>query len=843
MQQQQQHKQPLGVTSPARLMHHALPPQASAAAGGGSDNGATSSTAKPLGASGAAAAGGSGGAAAAKARRKRLRKIRQHLAELSASYLQRHAPRLAAPPTDVLPAGLPAPGPFAKAAAALLKACPPPVAAGALAAAGDDDAPGAASGASGAPASISPSAEAALQQLLRVVLPSAPAGAAPRGGSSKEQLHQYQQQQPPPAYASVTPVLTAAAVRIDYERSVWSAATSSGYGAGGGGYATQNTFGNDGSGGAAADLSAVVAGDLSAVVRTRDAPPSLSTDTGVAPLPVTSPSCDALRTTGVLAATVRLLSREAATASPAATGAALRLLVLACASPDNRELLLCAGLGTHVADATAGLLADVAAMLTDRYGRDAASVAGKARAGSASRRPGSAAGTPRSSGSGAMSAAPPAAVAAAASSTPPSGSSRRWDDVATRENVTGALLAGLQVTWLLLRHCPPAEATPSPAAAGDDAATAAAAAARALALLELAAGFAHYAVTAGVPTGAYHLLAAYRLQDAHAQVTGAPLAGAAWAALHALARLPAALVPSALAAKPVYTPLQTYATAASGGPAPLVPACLEPLLAAADECQAFDVAATVISLLVAARQVVAAGGSAGEAAASAAAVAGAPTAPLPPGVYGALLHAVALLNALAALDLRRAQAALGEAPGAAAQTRHALEDVLAACGEAAGNLAVPPPSPASRSSGAGGALVVPALQALLVREAVVLVGHYALGHGANQDSLHWGLSPPTLLERLARLPVRYFTDAAGKAVLLPTLIAACAGSDANRAVVARELSGAVLAGFIADAVAHESSSHGGVGTGGEGALAAAQLRRRFPRDQWEAAAASFASRA
>ncbi|KAJ1460708.1 hypothetical protein M885DRAFT_508952 [Pelagophyceae sp. CCMP2097] len=92
---------------------------------------------------------------------------------------------------------------------------------------------------------------------------------------------------------------------------------------------------------------------------------------------------------------------------------------------------------------------------------------------------------------------------------------------------------------------------------------------------------------------------------------------------------------------------------------------------------------------------------------------------------------------------------------------------------------------AARAGRAVASRAVDDVAALAVDEVVELAGHVAL---RNQECVQWGsASRVTILHRLVTLPFRYFHKAAGRALLFPTLVAACLDNDRNASVVARDL--------------------------------------------------------
>ena len=79
------------------------------------------------------------------------------------------------------------------------------------------------------------------------------------------------------------------------------------------------------------------------------------------------------------------------------------------------------------------------------------------------------------------------------------------------------------------------------------------------------------------------------------------------------------------------------------------------------------------------------------------------------------------------------------------------------------------------------------------------------------------------MERLVKLPIRYFSSSSGMNALFPTLAAACVGNDRVSAKAAED----VGLGAVADYVRGASSNK----------TAAEALRGRLPEAEWAAAAA------
>eukprot|EP00752_Nemacystus_decipiens_P012178 g10796.t1 len=78
---------------------------------------------------------------------------------------------------------------------------------------------------------------------------------------------------------------------------------------------------------------------------------------------------------------------------------------------------------------------------------------------------------------------------------------------------------------------------------------------------------------------------------------------------------------------------------------------------------------------------------------------------------------------------------------------------------------------------------------------VTLLGYFCLDKREHQETLRVG-PPPTILGRLCNLPFRYFSEPRHRAVLFPTLIAACHEHLGNAAVASSDLAMELLAEFL-----------------------------------------------
>ena len=144
----------------------------------------------------------------------------------------------------------------------------------------------------------------------------------------------------------------------------------------------------------------------------------------------------------------------------------------------------------------------------------------------------------------------------------------------------------------------------------------------------------------------------------------------------------------------------------------------------------------------------------------------------------------------------------------------------------------------------GSATAVKSDACLCLDRLVVLIGYFVVGHAPNQECLQWSCGAKhdaTLLTRLLRLPMQYFGDARGRAVLFPTLIAGCLRNERNCEIAASEVTTASLAEYLREHMqtvramdddTKERPSPSAIS-------AAAALAERIPVAEWESAAAYF----
>jgi hypothetical protein len=124
---------------------------------------------------------------------------------------------------------------------------------------------------------------------------------------------------------------------------------------------------------------------------------------------------------------------------------------------------------------------------------------------------------------------------------------------------------------------------------------------------------------------------------------------------------------------------------------------------------------------------------------------------------------------------------------------------------------------------------------------LTLLGYYFLENEENQATLP---NHPMLLNRLATLPYRFFSDENGKNVLFPTLLALCYPCPTNKELLANEMNTQTLSLYLDRCIAQRDATLADwSATGTEGATlpAWAPLALRFPVRHWHEAATFFRS--
>jgi len=142
----------------------------------------------------------------------------------------------------------------------------------------------------------------------------------------------------------------------------------------------------------------------------------------------------------------------------------------------------------------------------------------------------------------------------------------------------------------------------------------------------------------------------------------------------------------------------------------------------------------------------------------------------------------------------------------------------------------------------------------LLHETIVLLGYYCLRRSENQGVVCYG-EGQTLLSKIASLPLHYFMDERGRAVLFPTILATCYGSEQNRELLRNEMNLSLLRDFLraslerkeealrpATASSGPRSSQASLVEGGATA-GVSGFGGRFPAALWEEALTFFSEEA
>lgn len=116
----------------------------------------------------------------------------------------------------------------------------------------------------------------------------------------------------------------------------------------------------------------------------------------------------------------------------------------------------------------------------------------------------------------------------------------------------------------------------------------------------------------------------------------------------------------------------------------------------------------------------------------------------------------------------------------------------------------------------------------LLHDTITLLGYYCLQSRENQGIMCYG-EGQTLLTKVTSLPLHYFMDERGKAVLFPTILATCHGSEQNLECLRNEMNLSLLQKYLTAQLAAGDSVQGQTG--------------RFPSALWQDALAFFSDAA
>eukprot|EP00931_Biecheleriopsis_adriatica_P055247 TRINITY_DN3260_c0_g1_i1.p1 TRINITY_DN3260_c0_g1~~TRINITY_DN3260_c0_g1_i1.p1 ORF type:complete len:1491 (-),score=373.27 TRINITY_DN3260_c0_g1_i1:58-4530(-) len=185
---------------------------------------------------------------------------------------------------------------------------------------------------------------------------------------------------------------------------------------------------------------------------------------------------------------------------------------------------------------------------------------------------------------------------------------------------------------------------------------------------------------------------------------------------------------------------------------------------------------------------------------------------LPQTVISLSVQAVRILNNIARTDLHTLQKTLGTGIGRQQELYHLLVSLLDYC-TARVPASVTKPSQSSASAGQ-------AEESDLLHETVILLGFYCLQAPHHQTILCYG-EGQALLARLASLPLHYFMDDKGRAILFPTILAVCFKSEQNLEMLRNEMNLSLLQNFLSAQLALRED------------MRSAEISVRFPPSLWQ----------
>jgi len=125
----------------------------------------------------------------------------------------------------------------------------------------------------------------------------------------------------------------------------------------------------------------------------------------------------------------------------------------------------------------------------------------------------------------------------------------------------------------------------------------------------------------------------------------------------------------------------------------------------------------------------------------------------------------------------------------------------------------------------------------LLHETIVLLGFYSLQNEEHQHIMCYG-EGHTLLAKVTSLPLHYFMDERGRAVLFPTILATCFQSQHNLELLRGEMNLSLLRSFLASSLAKEAAKPADAARGPSD-----ELDGRFPKRLWQDALEFFSDEA
>ncbi|CAE8740149.1 unnamed protein product, partial [Polarella glacialis] len=166
---------------------------------------------------------------------------------------------------------------------------------------------------------------------------------------------------------------------------------------------------------------------------------------------------------------------------------------------------------------------------------------------------------------------------------------------------------------------------------------------------------------------------------------------------------------------------------------------------------------------------------------------------LPQTVISLAVQALRILNSVARIDLSTLQETLSS--GRQQELYHLLVGLLDYCVSRVPAIK-PGQSPASQGQ---------AEENDLLQETVVLLGFYCVQQPQNQSIMCYG-EGQSLLARLTSLPLHYFMDERGRAILFPTILATCYKSEQNLEILRSEMNLSLLRSFLAGHIAQREEA-------------------------------------
>jgi len=167
---------------------------------------------------------------------------------------------------------------------------------------------------------------------------------------------------------------------------------------------------------------------------------------------------------------------------------------------------------------------------------------------------------------------------------------------------------------------------------------------------------------------------------------------------------------------------------------------------------------------------------------------------LPQTVISLCVQAVRILNTVARIDLHTLQKTLATTADRQQELYHLLVALLDYCSARA---------PASVTKPTQAVTPGQAEENDLLVETIVFLGFYCLQEPKNQSIVCYG-EGQALLTRLTSLPLHYFMDERGRAILFPTILATCFKSEHNLDILRSEMNLTLLVSFLTSLISQQA---------------------------------------